>query len=159
MLRLPLEIVPRMGAPPIRLGMKRREVEAELGRPARWQPESDATGYTESHYYGAYGGIALNFDANGRLHVIQMNWDEVARPTVLYAGLSVFDTPAEELVARLAEGSEVAVRDGGHSALLTDLGLILWRPVLLSDYRSDAPEDEYRNGKYWTTIEVWRPNI
>lgn len=70
---------------------------------------------------------------------------------MIYRGVSVFDTPAEELVEHISgerrEGDYYDFKD-------FDLDLALWRPGLPSHYLPTDPEDEYRNGRYWMTIAI-----
>jgi hypothetical protein len=65
--------------------------------------------------------------------------------------VSVFDTPAEELV-RVISGDLLATEAFTFES--DELGFALWRPVVPSLYSLEEPDDEYRNGRYWQTVGI-----
>lgn len=136
----PLEVVPLVGVPPLRFGMSLDEVKGVLGEPC-----------------DVHGGVSYFFGSrlrmghpDGKVSFFEISW-QPGTPPVTYKGVSVFETPAEELVEHIS-GER---RDRDYDEFTDfELDLALWRPVLPSDYLPSDPEDEYRKGRYWMTIAI-----
>ncbi len=139
----PLEVVPLVGVPPLLFGMSGDDVEGLLGR-----------GVTEGPGRLWYFNHRLQVDfPDGEVSFFQIHW-QPGSPPVMYEGVSVFETPAEELV----EHTSGERRDRDYDDF-TDLDLGLWRPMLPSDYLPTDPDDEYRKGWCWMTIAIGRGGI
>ena len=137
----PLEVVPLVGVPPLRFGMSVDEVASVLGEP---RGERDG-----ASYYVLGSRLRADFP-DGKVVFVEISWLPGA-PAVIYRGVSVFDTPADELVEHIS-GERPDREDFEFTDFELDLGL--WRPMLPSDYEPTEPEDEYRNGRYWMTIAI-----
>lgn len=135
-----LEVVPLVGVPPLRFGMSLDEVKSVLGGPG------DVHGGV-SYFFGSRLGVDYS---DGKVSFFQISW-QPGSPTVTYRSVSVFETPAEELVEYIS--GERPDRDDYDFKDL-DLDLALWRPTLPSHYQPTDPEDEYRNGRYWMAIAI-----
>lgn len=141
----PMEVVPLVGVPPLLFGMSGEDVEGLLGR-----------GVTEGPGRLWYFNHRLQIDfPDGPVEFFQISW-QPGSPPVMYEGVSVFETPAEELVEHIS-GQR---RDSDyHTFTDLDLDLGLWRPMLPSDYLPTDPDDEYRKGWCWKTIAIGRGGI
>lgn len=141
----PLEVVPLVGVPPLLFGMSGEDVEGLLGR-----------GVTEGPGRLWYFNHRLQIDfPDGPVEFFQISW-QPGSPPVMYEGVSVFETPAEELVEHIS--GQRRDRDY-HTFTDLDLDLGLWRPMLPSDYLPTDPDDEYRKGWCWKTIAIGRGGI
>jgi hypothetical protein len=140
-----MEVVPLVGVPPLLFGMSGEDVEGLLGR-----------GVTEGPGRLWYFNHRLQIDfPDGPVEFFQISW-QPGSPPVMYEGVSVFETPAEELVEHIS-GQR---RDSDyHTFTDLDLDLGLWRPMLPSDYLPTDPDDEYRKGWCWKTIAIGRGGI
>lgn len=96
--------------------------------------------------------LSVNFDEldGGKVNFIELVWSG-PKCDVRYQGVSVFDTPAEELVRVISGELPTTEADTFKSY---ELDLALWRPMLPSDYSPEDPDDEYRKGVYWQTIGI-----
>lgn len=137
-----LEIIPEVGVPPVRLTMSEQEVRSALGDP---DPEYPGVWYYFENCF------QINFEA-GKVNFIELSWCD-AQFDVQYRGVSVFHTPAEELV-RIISGEEAAADIDAFEFTSHELDLGLWRPVVPSMYSPEDPDDEYRKGVYWQTIGI-----
>lgn len=147
----PLEVVPLVGVPPLLFGMSGDDVEGLLGKSVREGPGPGRLWYFESR-------LQVDFP-DGEVSFIQIHCQPDWRPgspPVMYEGVSVFETPAEELVEHIS--GERRDRDY-HTFTDLDLDLGLWRPMLPSDYLPTDPDDEYRKGWCWMTIAIGRGGI
>lgn len=134
------EVTPKVGVPPVLFGMSEADVKSVLG-----DPHSQAPGYL--YYFEDMFHVAFK---DGRVHFIELSWADT-HFDVAYRGVLVFHTPAHELV-EIISGEPEPVES--HEYTDHDLDLGLWRPVLPSDSTPDAPDDEYRRGRYWLTIAI-----
>ncbi len=136
----PLEVVPLLGVPPLRFGMSGAEVKRIAGEPSRER---------QTQSYFSNGRLQVDYP-DGKVSFFQISW-EPGSPRVMYGGVSVFETPAEELVEHI--GGERCDREH-HDFKDFELDLGLWRPTLPRYHDPTEPEDEYRNGRYWMTIAI-----
>ena len=144
--RTRFEVVPAVGVPPVHFGMSGDAVADAMGVPRRDRGSDEA----KLHYFGSAFQIGLEA---GRANFIELSWSP-AEFEVWYKETSVFDTRADALVARISEDCPAVERENGHTVVFYNLDLALWRPLLPSDSGPDAPENEYRNGRYWMTIAI-----
>ncbi len=123
-------------------GMTETDVRVVLG-----DPDSEEPGFF--FYHECY--CQITFDVvEGKVSAIEFTWSG-PQCDVRYRGVSVFYTRAEELVHMITGEWPTAEASEFQSDEL-DLGL--WRPVVPSMYSPDDPDDEYRKGVYWQTIEI-----
>lgn len=147
------DIVPHEGVGPVRLGMAReaaREAMERAGVPL--PPEQVET--SRDLYHRAE--FQVSYDDSGMVEYIELGRGEqfVAR----YLGVDVFTTPADELVALVANAAPYDPDDPelGYTYLFPALDLTLWRPVMPEDCEEDDEPDEYDCGRVFMTMGVGR---
>lgn len=137
-----IEIVPKVGAGSVLLGMSRDAVHAAMGLPSA----SFKKGASSLHPTDAWLKKRFQVFYCGAEPVVEfIELSGGPDFDVICAGRSVFATPASELVRHL---SEVAPFDSnapelGYSYVFPALELAVWRPVLVE------PE-----GRYFATIGI-----
>ncbi len=139
-------IVPLAGVGPVQLGMARDEARRVMPTPAkpfRKTPlsEHETDAFHQSAFQVFYRGPspAVEFIELSRCPDLQVRFHD----------LSVFDTPADELLSVLADFHPFTcdATDGPCSVIFPDIETSLWRP-----YAPDSPEDE--DGRYFSTIGI-----
>src|SRR5262245_54665446 len=116
------EVIPHVGIGPLRLGMTQAEVRHAIAGSA-------VRGLRGCLEVVRDLGLWVDY-TEGFTAVKFVQASEVAGVRVLLAGADVFDTPADELVARLVQQEGLNVADfppGRHSYLYEALRLVLWR--------------------------------
>lgn len=136
-----LEVTPKVGVPPVRFGMSQYDVKRVLGEASSEDPLC---------WYYFDNAFQITFDDRCTVQFIQLSWAD-AQFDVKYEGISVFHTPAEELVHIISGQPAETETDDFEDH---ELDLALWRPAVPSDYSPEDPDDEYRKGEYWMTIGV-----
>jgi len=137
---LPLEVVPFVGVLPLRFGMSLDEVKRILG-----EPHHERDGISQF----AFPSLRVDYP-QGAVNFFEVSW-RPGMSEVIYKGVSVFDTLAEDLVEHIS-GARPNRED--YDFRDRELDLALWRPMLPEDYDAAEPEDEYRNGRYWMAIAI-----
>ncbi len=137
------EVIPGVGLPPVHFGMGEADVRRVLGNP------DDE--YPGAWFYHGECHLLINFDETGEVSFVELGWRSGGQCDVRYEDVSVFDTPAEELV-RIISGELPATEEETFTSDELDLGL--WRPVLPSYSSAEEPNEEYRGGRYWQTIGI-----
>lgn len=141
----PLEVIPGVGVPPVRLGMTHAEVIDALGEPDRKiatvsQPDSWS-------YHGL--GIKLTFDKGRVTHI-----DVGVRPAafdVRYKGISVVHNTAVDFVRLISGDHSVTEEDLEDRYVDSDLGVAVWRPMAPTWSEPSEQDDEDR---FWHAIGV-----
>ncbi len=141
------DVVPHRGVGPVLLGMSCQESRAAMGmQPHVYRRNIFATEDTDSYLGNAF---QVDFDREERVEFIELSpgWPAIA----VYRGISVFETPADQLVALISQeaGYDRSDPELGYSYVFPELELAVWRPVLPED--DDDPE-----GRYFATIAVGR---
>lgn len=143
-----LEADPPRGVGPVEIGMSTADALALLRALPGYL---DAESADLSMEYESGVTIALETDRGGSVKSI-----EVYAPgpdsgwRLLLGAVSLFDQPAEAVLAQLAATTSVDVREGGRHVVAPDLLLALWRPTLP---QSDDDED----GRYFESVLLARP--
>ena len=137
------EIIPGVGVPPVRFGMTQEEVRRALG-----DPDHELPGISWSYHECL---LQVGFEqVDGRVYHLDFSW-RGPECDVRYRGVSVFYTPADELV-RIISGEAPVGEPYEFTSEELDLGL--WRPVVPSLSGPDNPSPEYRDGQYWQSIGI-----
>jgi hypothetical protein len=122
-----LLIQPLVGVGPVRLGASRDEVIAALGEPER-QFKKVATSQHTTHTW--FDGQLQVFysGAEPTVEYIELIAGSAFTPQLL--GLTVFSTPAMQLVSKLQEVGALDEADPelGYSYVFPSLELSMWRP-------------------------------
>jgi hypothetical protein len=71
--------------------------------------------------------------------------------SVIYDGLDVFATQADELVTGLRERTTLTEEANGRSYTTPGPHLVLWRPT------PEAPDDEDQAGRFFAGVLIARP--
>jgi hypothetical protein len=140
------EAIPHVGVGPVKLGMTREEVHRVMPGPREYflkglNPEHETDAFHESGFQVFYGG---------EMPVVE--YIELSRGAgfrVLYRGLDVFATPADQVLAHVSGDAAFDPDDPelGYAYIFPDLDLSLWRPVL-----PESPEDP--EGREFSTIGI-----
>lgn len=146
--RLVLHVVPHSGVPPLRFGMCHADVRDQMGA-------SEGPGVSDRGWYYYESSLLVGFDEAGTVDGLQVSWAPDLFD-VEYRGITVFETPASELVGLLARDA-TPMWDDEDTVNFPDIDLTLWRYIGPSQYEDDDPDDEYRKGRYWHSIELLRP--
>jgi hypothetical protein len=140
------ETIPHVGVGPVKLGMTREEVRRVMPGPY----ESFLKGLNPKHKTDAFHNCGFQVFYGGELPVVE--YIELSRESgfrVVYRGVDVFTTPAEQLVAYISGDATFDSTDPelGYAYILPDLDITLWRPVL-----PESPENP--TGREFSTIGV-----
>jgi hypothetical protein len=147
------DVVPHEGIGPVRLGMSRAEAREAMERAGVPLPPVHLED-SRDEYHNA--GFQVSHDASGNVEYIEIYRGE---PFVTrYRGVDVFTTPADEMVALVAETAPYDPDDAdlGLTYVFRALDLSLWRPVAPEDCEEEDEPDEYDCGRVFTTIGVGR---
>lgn len=147
------EVLPHEGIGPVRLGMSRDAAREAMERAGVPLPPVHL-GTLRDDYHHA--GFQVSYDASGMVEYIELYRGEPF--TTLYRGVDVFTTPADEMVALVAETAPYDPDEAelGLTYLFPALDLSLWRPVTPEDCEEEDQPDEYDCGRVFTTIGVGR---
>jgi hypothetical protein len=123
------EVIPHVGVGPVRLGMPRAQVRLAMTRP----PNSFKKGASAVHATDAFHDGAFQVFYRGpepTVEFIELSSGLGVR--ALYQGVSVFETTADEVAARIMQEARFWAEDPelGYSYIFPDLELGLWRPSL-----------------------------
>ena len=140
------EAIPHVGVGPVKLGMTREEVHRVMPGPC----ESFLKGLNSEHETDAFHDSGFQVFYGGEGPVVE--YIELSREAgfrVLYRGVDVFATPADQVVAHVSGDAAFDPTDPelGYAYIVPDLDLSLWRPVL-----PETPEDP--EGREFSTIGV-----
>ncbi len=137
------EVVPHVGVGPVRLGMTREQVRRAMPGPCepfRKGPfaKHETDGFHGSGFQVFYGGDEPTAE------YIQLCTGQGLR--AIYAGVSVFETPADTVVARISRLApyDPSDRELGYSYIFPSLELSLWRPV-----KPESPTDP-EGQEFWS---------
>ena len=93
--------------------------------------------------------IFVYFDAADAVTAIEFGRPR-SEDVVAFRGIDIFGTPADTLVKKLREHTEIDVDEDGHSVTAPELLLALWRAVV--------PEgDDDEDGQYFESVLMARP--
>jgi hypothetical protein len=139
------EVIPLKGVSPVLLGMSREESHAAMGvSPKTFRKSSDDASLTDAYDEATF---QVFFDEKDAVEYIELS-SGGAIP-VLYKGLPVFETQADELIEIISQDAPYDENDPelGYSYIFPLLELSLWRPAISED------EEE---GRYFSTIGIGR---
>lgn len=143
------------------LGMEQTAVEAAIGKES----------YEGERYYYYNNELAIDYDAHKRVEFIEFlgGVDGSLRPTIY--GVSVYDTPADELTALLRQKNDGEVDDSeeGYSYAFLNISVGVYREIrpqdvaeMIKEMKADGiPTDDnvdlaadIRRADYWATIGI-----
>jgi hypothetical protein len=140
------EAIPHVGVGPVKLGMTRGEVHRVMPGPREsflkgLNPEHETDAYHDSGFQVFYGG------EGPVVEYIELSREAGFR--VLYRGLDVFATPADQVLAHVPGDAtfDPTAPELGYAYVFPDLDLSLWRPVV-----PESPEDS--EGREFSTIGI-----
>jgi hypothetical protein len=130
--------------------MSMPEVVAALGEPDPG-PRVWTRGETTASWLASC--FQVTFDAAERAVDIQL----CARGPVvaMVQGIDVLHTPAAEVVAGLSGLGEGRYEEDGFSFWFPDARLSFWRQGLPDDDWEPEDYDQYRDGRFWDTVNTW----
>jgi hypothetical protein len=145
-----LELIPHVGAGPVRLGMTRDQARDAVGVEPQPFLKSPGSPYPTDAFDGL--GIGFHVYYDGPEPVV--DFIELANGgglEALLGDVDVFATPADVLVARLErEHALDPSSEPGYLYLFRDLGLSLWRSTIPES--EDDPE-----GRYFDAVAIGTP--
>ena len=139
-------VQPLVGIGPVRLGMSRDEVHFAMhARETPFRKGATVTPLTDAFHQSAFQVFYAR-------HAPIVEYIELSRDAdfrVLYRGLDVFATLADEIAAFIARDASYnrEGREFPYSYIFHELQLSLWRPVL--------PKDD-ESGRFFSTIGIGR---
>ncbi len=136
------EIQPKVGLGPIRFGMTRAEVRAELGA-----PESE---HDEREWY--LEDMAVDFDADGRVEFIETAESAHFEVVFMDSNMHAIAANAAVVLLQTVAPYDDSAPELGYSYIFPSIQLSLWRPVI-PDAEQD-PEDQ--NGRRFEAIGIGR---
>jgi hypothetical protein len=147
-----IDLRPPIEAAGIHLGARRSEAHRHclaLGEPSEFRRSNEAS---SSLIVTRRSGLSIvvYFDAGDSVAAIEFGRPRHGDDVVVYRGVDVFGTPADELVETLSDHDRIEVAEQGHSFTAPDLLLALWRPVV-----PEGPEDD--DGRYFESVLIARP--
>ena len=93
--------------------------------------------------------ISALFGPDGHLEAIEFGRPEAADDIVIYDGLDVFTTPAEDVMAQLRHCGAEHEEEDGYAFTAPDLFLSLWRSAI-----PESPDDQ--EGRFFESILIAR---
>ena len=141
------EVAPLKGVGSILLGMSRAGSRSAMGV----SPETFRKSTADEFLTDAYNDSAFQvfFDAKETVEYIELS--SGGPIPVVYKGISVFETQADELIEIISLDAPCDQNDPelGYSYIFPRLELSLWRPVI-----PESQNDE--DGRYFSTIGIGR---
>ena len=152
------EAIPHVGVGPVKLGMTREEVHRVMPGP-RESFHKDSNDEYETQM------PSTTADSRSSTVVRGLSWSISSCPReasfrVLYRGVDVFATPADQVLAHVSGDAAFDPTDPelGYAYIFPDLDLSLWRPVL-----PETPEDpegrEVFDHRCWCSRLLRRPSL
>lgn len=127
-------LVPKVGVPPVLLGMTRTQVYQVMGR-----PDTVETRPTDEVHYYLDNAFQVSYAQDGTVEFVEL-WRSPAFD-VVFREVRIRDLGVREVVRLVAEaGSYREVEPGAHF-VFPDLSLAFWRPYPVTPNSSDG--DEY----------------
>lgn len=136
-------IEPHIGIGKLKLGMKREEVHQLFG------PEFETVNDEEIGIVDFYFSetIQIHYDENLQVEFIDLVYDLSNEFEVVFNGMDVFKTPANDLVNEIAK---ITPYDGTselpYEYIFKEIDLELWREIL--------PEEDDEDGLYFDTVGI-----
>ena len=147
--RLDFEVVPLVGVGPVRLGMTRDEARAAIGVAVTpFAKVPDAVWRTD-----AFHGAAFQVFYSGDRPIVDfIELSAGSGVEAVLSGLTVFATPADEVIAQVSARSPFDANDRelGFSYVFPQLELAFWRPVI-----PESPDDP--DGRCFATVGIGAP--
>lgn len=145
-----LELDPPRGVGDVQIGMSVDAAERVLKELPGFVPPAPGERRNKGFaHYSSELSISLDFDSLGVVRAV-----EVFRPErgvqVLFHGISVFEVPADDVIARLADSYRLEIEDDGLNVTAPEVFIGFWRNVLPM-----GPDDE--NGRYFDSVLVAAP--
>jgi hypothetical protein len=145
-----LELDPPRGVGDVRIGMPIEAAEQQLEQLPGFVPPAPGERRNKGFaHYESELSISLDFDHRGVVRAV-----EVFRPEgdvqVLFQGISVFEQPADEVIARLADRYRTEIEDDGLNVTAPDVFIGFWRSV-----RPMGPDDE--SGRFFDSVLIAAP--
>ena len=100
-------------------------------------------------HYDSELSISLDFDSRGVVRAVELFRPE-GDVQVVFQGISVFEEPADAVIARLGESHRLETEDEGLNVTAPDVFLGFWRSGLPT-----GPDDE--SGRYFDSVLVAAP--
>jgi hypothetical protein len=141
------EIAPLKGVGSILLGMRREVSRNAMGTsPKTVRKSSAAESLTDAYNESAF---QIFFDAKDAVEYIELS--SGGPIPVIYKGIPVFETPADDLIEVISLDAPYDENDPelGYSYVFPLLELSVWRPVI-----AESRNDE--DGRYFSTIGIGR---
>ena len=137
-------VEPLLGVGPVRLGMSREAARQVMPEP----PHTFRKTPLSKHDTDAFHRSSFQLFYAGELPAVE--YIELSRSNdfrAVFCGQSVFEMPAEELLAILGRQHRCQIDDPSApcDVIFPDLQISLWRP-----YAPDSPDDE--RARYFSTI-------
>jgi hypothetical protein len=143
-----VDVEPSVGIGPVRLDMTQADVLAAMGTPEHRFPNWSKVGERWSWHRSCF---QVFFGASGQAGEIMLCFGGPVE--AVFAGIDLFRTPAEEVVARLSLLEEGRPAEDGCSYEFPGLHLAFWRQVRPGGAPDDDPQ--YRGGRFWDTVSTW----
>ena len=119
------DLLPLIGAGPIRFGMSRAEVAAAIGADPLCFTRSAGGPPVDSFMDG---GVQVNYDTAGQVEFVETG--RVLGLNVTLGGLDVFGMDADSLISALGADNRLAPSaEPGYSFVFPDIGVSLWRSI------------------------------
>lgn len=145
-----IDLDPPRGAGDLAIGMPIEEAERVLREiPGFMPPVAGEVRNKGFAHYDSELSISLDFDSRGVVRAIELFRPE-SDVQVTFRGLSLFEEPADFLIARLSEISRIEIEDEGLNITAPDIFIGLWRSV--------TPEDSGgEEGRHFESVLIAAP--
>ncbi|MFE1508845.1 hypothetical protein [Streptomyces sp. NPDC058726] len=128
-----IDLDPPRGAGELAIGMPIEEAERVLRDiPGFVPPPVGEVRNKGFAHYDSELSISLDFDSRGVVRAIELFRPE-GDVQVTFRGLSLFEEPADVVIARLAEMFRIEIEDEGLNVTAPDAFIGLWRSVTPED--------------------------
>lgn len=145
-----IDLDPPRGVGDLAIGMPIEEAERILREIPGFRPP--AVGEVRNRgfaYYDSELSISLDFDSIGVVRAIELFRSE-GDVQITLRGLSLFEEPADVVIARLSEMFRLEIEDEGLNVMAPDVFIGLWRSV--------TPEESSgEEGRYFESVLIATP--
>ena len=146
--KLSYEVIPKIGIGPVRLNMTREEVRRVMAeKPFPFYKTRNSRYETDAFHRNSFQ--VFYDDDKPHVDYIELSGNEAY--TVLYSGMDVFGTEADELVALISQHAALDENNEElcYSYVFPELELSVWRSII-----PESSDDE--DGQYFSTIGIGR---
>lgn len=149
------DVQPLEGIGPVKLGMPRSAVHKVLGKPEDSFRDDPEEPLTDSWFEEQ---LFVFFDGEDTVNYIEVHGFRSQALGIALAGMPVFTTKAEELVAQVEKkGMDAYLRESPelpYGYIFPGISLSLYRPFIPKEFEKEEKDDGHGKGHYFETLGI-----